>query len=159
MKKAARFNYLFAAIVSLINLVTLLNVIISLFFGGVVCLTIFALYANFGFDSFNLPTFGSGLATAFGIWIAIPFMLPSMFFSFVFTILGFIGFSKLGNKKPLVIVNLIFGILGLINGSSLPSIFMIEGSIFGLSALDEEKKATAEQAELELQQVEDILEQ
>ena len=156
MKKASRLNYLIAGIVSAISIFSIIGALIYFIVLGFVMGAIFGIISIFS----NIYIFlEAGLPTMLSMWFTAFCMIPSLITPIVFTILGFLGSSKLGNKKPLVIVNFVFGILGVLKLATLPGLFLLEGSIFGLSALDEEKKAVAEQAELELQQVEDILEQ
>ena len=140
MKKATRLNYLLAAITSLISAYSLLSTIIALFLVGLISIGGFAITGFFTADNYDWEMLIAGIATGAGFWIAIPFLITPLIASLVFVILGFIGASKKGNKKPLMIVNLVFGILGVFLDAVVPSIFMIEGSIIGLGVLSEEKE-------------------
>ena len=159
MKKVSRLNFLFAAIVSLISILIILGMVCSYLIIGVMPALVMGILAAVFGDIYYFLTVG--LPIMGGMWIGAFSILPSAVFPFILMILGILGFTKLGNKKPLVIINLVFGILALLNGSTLPAIFLIEGAIFGLAALDEEKKLKQEaEAQLEAEAVqEDSLEE
>ena len=156
MKKASRLSCLVAGIIGAISIITSLGLFAYLMSAGFEM----ALYFVFwGLERESYGTMLIAIPVAFSIWVAAFSMIPLLIRAIITTVLGFVGSSKRGNKKPLMIVALVLSIIGLASRTTIGSIFLIEGSVLGLGAVDDEKEQVEKEADLELQQVEDILEQ
>ena len=157
MKKASRLSYLVAGILGAVSIFSFGGLILYFLAGG-----LFSGLALLFIGLMNSNMFiflEVGLPIMVGLWISACYIIPPFIGAIIFTILGFIGASKRGGKKPLMIASLVLSILGLTSSTTIAAVFLIQGSVLGLGALDDEKDQVEKEADLELQQVEDILEQ
>ncbi len=150
MRKVSKINFLFAVIVSAYTLLSLISMIVTFFFMGIIPGIVFGIIAGTGegvwiFLDIGLPIMLSMMITSISL---IPALLPAL----ALLIVGILGLTKLGTKKGLNIAQLVIAGLALVNGASLPAVLLIEGAAFGLAAAAEEKQL---QQEVEAEQVQE----
>ena len=156
MKKVSKINFVFGIVLSLFTLLSLFSSIAWCLFLGLVAgltsgiISIILLDVEW-FLIIGLPIMGSMLPSVI-------IMTFSLVWPFIMLILNILGVTKLGTKKGLNIVQLIVGGLSLINGATLPALFLVEGAAFGMAAGAEEKqlKQEAEAEEVQEETLEEL---
>ena len=155
MKKAAKLNFLFGTILSGLSALSIIGTALTFLSLGTITALVFIIISccMSWFWSYTLeialPIFVYCLTLGLSILSA---LLPIL----IIFVLNIIGMTKVGTKKPLNIIQLVIGGLTLVNGMSLPALFLVEGAIFGLCANTEEKEKQKQEAEAQVEVLEEL---